>query len=385
MTEGPGIPIAAGSDMSMATVAAILAVFAFGMVMVFPGSVKLRLAERIRIDDAQMGRIIALWQFTTLILTLVAGPLLDGFGHKPVLIAGFLLVSAGIWCFAAASHFSGAFLGAVLLGVGGSCVNTGGNTLLPALNPSNPAAASNLGNVFFGMGAFVVPFAVSYLFKRMAYTPAVASFGVLTAAAAVPALLAVYPQVSSGYQLSVVLSLLSHPAVLLGGFMLFCAVGLQVSVASWTTTYLRKVGFDEYKASVLFSLFWIAMIAARLIASRLVTTSAGASTVQFAALAAAAALLLMTLTMNRPLASLCILALGLCLGPVFPTTVGVTFSKFTPALYGSVFALIYAVGLAGSSVVPGLIGYYSKTRSIHAGYRLMVALAVVLFVLAWQL
>ena len=371
--------------MNLAMVVAALAVFTFGMVTVIPGSIKLRLVERVHMDDAQMGRVLVVWQGTTLVLALIAGPLLDRVGHKPILIAGFLLVGVAIWFLSIASRLSGVMLAAVILGIGGSCVNTGGNTLLPALDPSNPAAASNLGNVFFGLGAFTVPFACSYLFDRVRYSTAVAVFGVISACAAIPAFLATYPVVSSGFQLSTALSLLGNGSALLAGLILFCYIGLEVSTASWTTTYLRKVGFNEHQASVLFSLFWVSMIAGRLIASQAVTTAIGRSTVQVVALAAAIGLFVMTVTVNRTLAGACVVLTGFFFGPVFPTTIGVTFTKFSPSLYGSVFAIMFSIGLVGSSIIPGLIGHYSKTRSIQVGYRLMVLLAVLLFLLAWRL
>jgi fucose permease len=319
------------------------------------------------------------------LLTLVVGPLLDNVGHRFIFAAGFLIVACGIWAFAITRSQLGAFIAAILLGIGGSCVNAGGNTLLPALNPTNPAAANNIGNAFFGLGAFTVPFVIVFLFKRMSYTAALSVFGVISAAGAIPALMATYPAVTSGANFSTMISLLGNGTVILAGFMLFCYVGLEVCSASWTTTYLKKVGFSESGASITFSMFWIAMIVGRLITSQFVSTAIGKPTVQAVALAAAAGLLLLTLTMNRMLAGAVVILLGLFYAPIFPTTVGLTYSKMGGANFGSAFAIMFALALFGPSTVPALIGYVSKTRSIHAGYRLMVLLAVVLFVLAFGL
>ena len=139
--------------MVLASLVAVLAVFTFGMVVVLPGSIKLRLAQRLSMTDTRIGRLIMAWQVTTMLVILLVGPLLDRFGHRPLLVAGFLIVAAAIGLFAGARSVSAAFVAAIVLGLGGSCVNAGGNTLLPALNQGNPAAASNLGNVFFGLGA----------------------------------------------------------------------------------------------------------------------------------------------------------------------------------------------------------------------------------------
>jgi hypothetical protein len=63
-----------------------------------------------------------------------------------------------------------------LIVVGEFAAGAGGNTPVPALNPDNPAAAGKLGNVFFGAGAFVVPFLASFVFDRIGFLRAVAVF-----------------------------------------------------------------------------------------------------------------------------------------------------------------------------------------------------------------
>jgi fucose permease len=371
--------------MSLTFLVAILAVFTFGMVVVFPGSIKLRLAERLSLDDARVGRLLMVWQVTTLVVTLLVGPALDRYGHRPVLVAGFVIVATAMAMFAAARRPVAAFVAAVVLGVGGSCVNAGGNTLLPALNPNNPAAASNLGNVFFGLGAFIVPFLASRLFDRVGFSGGLRVFALAAAVSAIPAAVASYPALSSGFDLAVALRLASHPAVLLAGLGLFCYIGLEVSAASWTTTYLKSAGFDEKRASVLFSLFWVAMMLNRLAASQWVTTELGRAAVASAAFAAALILLLMTLRAGPALAAAYAIGLGVFFAPLFPTIVGLTLARFDRSLYGTVFALIFAIGLLGSSLGPAAIGAVSQKRGIRAAYRLMVALAALLFVLAFFL
>jgi MFS transporter, FHS family, glucose/mannose:H+ symporter len=377
---------AGGVIVSLAAVAAVLGVFNFGLVVAFIGSIKLRLAERLSIDDARIGRLIAVWQVTSLVIMLFVGPLLDRFGHRPILITGFLIVALSILLFATSEKMSVIFSASFLLGVGGSCVNAGGNTLLPAaIDPDNPAAASNLGNVFFGLGAFVMPFVLAYLFERMSFRGALSVFAVIAAVAVVPAALADYPQVSSGFELSAAVQLAGNTAVWIAALCLFCYIGLEVSMASWTTTYLRNVGWNEKRSTLLFSLFWVAMMAGRLATSRFVTTEVGRTTIQVVVLAAAALILVMTMTSRRGVGAVCVILLGLCFAPIFPTTVGLTFARFEPALYGSVFALIFAVGLLGSSVVPAAIGSISKQKSIRPGMRILVALAALLFLLSFGL
>jgi len=235
-------------------------------------------------------------QVTTMLVTLLVGPLLDRSGHRLLLVAGFLIVAAAIGLFAAA---------------------------LPAI----------------------------------------------------PAAVASYPRISSGFEF----------AVALAGLLLFCYIGLEVSAASWTTTHLKHAGFDEKRAALVFSLFWVAMMVSRLAASQWVSTAIGQAAIQACALASALALLLMTFRTARWVASASVIFLGLVFAPLFPTIAGVTFVRFNPSLYGSVFAIIFSLGLLGSSIVPAAIGAVSEKHSIRAGYRIMVVLALALFFLAFGL
>jgi FHS family glucose/mannose:H+ symporter-like MFS transporter len=371
--------------MSLTSLIAVFAVFTFGMVVVFPGSIKLRLAQRLSMTDTHIGRLIMAWQVSTMLGTLLVGPLLDRFGHRLLLVAGFLIVAAAIGLFASARSAPTAFVAAIVLGLGGSCVNAGGNTLLPTLNQGNPAAASNLGNVFFGVGAFVVPFLASFLFGRIGFPRTLAVFSAAAALLAIPAAIPSYPRIPSGFEFAVALRLLASPVVLVAGLMLFCYIGLEVSAASWTTTYLKHAGFDEKQISLVFSFFWLAMMLGRLAASQWVTTAIGRAAIQAFALAAALVLLLMTFRTVRWVASTSVILLGLFFAPLFPTIAGVTFAHFNPSLYGSVFAIIFSLGLLGSSIVPAAIGAVSEKRSIRAGYRIMVVLALVLFLVAFGL
>lgn len=73
---------------------------------------------------------------------------------------------------------------------------------------------------------------------------------------------------------------------------------------------------------------------------------------------------------------------SLFFAPCFPTTVGVTFSKFSPEIRGSVFGIIFAIGLLGAVVVPKAIGNMAKGSSVQKSLRLLVPACVLLIILA---
>jgi fucose permease len=82
------------------------------------------------------------------------------------------------------------------------------------------------------------------------------------------------------------------------------------------------------------------------------------------------------------MAKLLAILAGLAFAPCFPTTVGVTFAKFSPQVYGSVFGIIFAVGLAGAVIIPKAMGNIAKGQSIQKSLKLLLPACAVLVLLA---
>ena len=76
----------------MIQLVAILSVFALGIVFALIGAVKLKLAERLGIDDAKVGALISTLMFTSIFMVIIIGLLVDAWGHKPFAIIGFITV-----------------------------------------------------------------------------------------------------------------------------------------------------------------------------------------------------------------------------------------------------------------------------------------------------
>ena len=76
---------------------------------------------------------------------------------------------------------------------------------------------------------------------------------------------------------------------------------------------------------------------------------------------------------------------GLVFGPVFPTTLGITFPKFPDTVQGSLFGIIFAIGLLGAVIVPKAMGNLAKGASIQKSLKLLLPICAALVVLAWIL
>ena len=374
---------------------AILCVFGLGMCLTLLGSISVKLMPRLKIDKGKFGSLISTFMFSCLVASLIMGVVIDKIGYKPVAVFGFAATALCILLLAQGKTFVMAAVACILLGFGAMALNTAGNTLIPVVlfEGQNPAAASNLGNVSTCLGLFLSPMLVSLLLKRTSYEKAVSALGLIALAPVILAILAIYPQSQAGFAFSDALALLAKPAVLVSALVLFCYIALESSFCNWLPAFGKEVISQEKSdveaASVdasaqrLLSILAIAMMVGRLGASQIPKiTEYGSWVVAAAALVTGLIVLAMMAAKTTRTAQVLAALAGLAFAPCFPTTIGVTFDKFSPEVYGRVFGIIFAIGLLGAVIVPKAIGNLAKGSSIQKSLKLLLPICVALIILA---
>ena len=374
---------------------AILCVFGLGMCLTLLGSISVKLMPRLKIDKGKFGSLISTFMFSCLVASLIMGVVIDKIGYKPVAVFGFAATALCILLLAQGKTFVMAAVACILLGFGAMALNTAGNTLIPVVlfEGQNPAAASNLGNVSTCLGLFLSPMLVSLLLKRISYEKTVSVLGLIVLAPVILAILAIYPQSQAGFAFSDALALLAKPAVLVSALVLFCYIALESSFCNWLPAFGKEVISQEKSdveaASVdasaqrLLSILAIAMMVGRLGASQIPKiTEYGSWVVAAAALVTGLIVLAMMAAKTTRTAQVLAALAGLAFAPCFPTTIGVTFAKFSPEIYGSVFGIIFAIGLLGAVIVPKAIGNLAKGSSIQKSLKLLLPICVALIILA---
>jgi fucose permease len=359
------------------------------------GSISVKLMPRLEMDKGRFGTLISAFMFCCLIASLIVGVLVDTLGFQPLAIAGFVITAVCFFLLARGKSFGAAVTACVLLGFGAMALNTAGNTMIPMVlfGGEDPAAASNLGNVFFGLGLFLTPLIVSFLFQRMSFESAVTVLAVIVLLPVIFALTATYPKAPGGFALGDAVALLKEPAVIVAALVLFCYIALESSFCNWLPPFGKEVvtvaepeaeeSVADAKGQRMLSTFAIMMMVGRLLTSQIPNvTEIGTYVIAGAALVSGIAIVMMMATKSTGAAYALAGLGGLAFAPCFPTTVGVTFSKFTPNVYGSVFGIIFAVGLAGAVIVPKAIGNLSEGSSVQKSLKLLLPACVVLIVLA---
>jgi fucose permease len=364
----------------MTAVVALMAVFSLAVCFIILGAISVELMESLGINEGQFGTLAMGLFLTSCIVQLIIGPLVDKLGYKPIAILGFVVTSASVFLLAYASSFGLALFACILLGVGAMSLNTVGNTLIPIVlfEGRDPARASNFGNAFFGLGYVLTPFLFVFFLTnlKLSYSTSLSIIGVLVLVFLVFALTASYPQVSTGYKFSMAIKLLGKGAVLIAALALFCYMSLEISMGTWVRKLMEQL-FEgsgnlrpAYYAGLILSAFGVAMMVGRFLTSTVKNlTAIGNKIIPVMALVSLGAII-------------AILLAGLAFAPIFPTIVGITFAKFEPRLYGSIFGIIFAVGLLGGTFVPKFIGNLSVGSTVQQSLWIAAAMAAILFVIA---
>lgn len=375
----------------MTSIVALTAVFSLGIAFVIVGAISEELKGGLGVTNAEIGNLTFTLFLTSMIVQLFIGPLVDKFGHKPLAIAGFLVLGLSMLLIARATDARMALFACVLLGVGAMCLNTVGNTLIPVVlfGGTDPARASNFGNAFFGLGLVVTPLLFS-LIAASGYRTGVYLLAGLFVLFLLAALATTFPRASTGYQFSMAFKLLGHPAVLVAALALFCYISLEASMNTWSKPYMTELlggGPDATaNAGFVLSLFGVAMMVGRFATSAIKNlTAIGVKLVAGASVLAMGAILLMIMTSVPALAVAAVMLTGLVFAPIFPTIVGVTFAKFEPSLYGSIFGIIFPVGLLGAVFVPKIVGNLSMGATVQQGLLIVLAMAAALLVISFFL
>src|SRR5205085_10721875 len=136
-------------------------------------------ARRLQIHEDRVGGLVSMFGFIMMPVVLTAGFLTDLVGRQGVLVAGTLALSASLFLLARARGYLTALAAVLLLGAGWSFLINVGNVLTPVAFPGSPAQATNLANVFFGLGAFLTPLLVAGLTRMLSLGGALAVLGAL--------------------------------------------------------------------------------------------------------------------------------------------------------------------------------------------------------------
>jgi fucose permease len=341
----------------MLILAAVVAVFVYGMIAAMLGTILPDLSDRFHLTPTQNGTIAFAQALGLIIASVGVGPLLDTQGMKAGLILGLAFIAIALFVLPRSRGFGSIVFLLFLLGVGGGIVVTGANALASGVSGAHRGTALNLVNLFFGLGGLTTPFISANLFKRnwarLCYT--VASLTVVTlliqVATTMPA-----PASSSGFVLAEAGPVLGRPLLFLLGLFLFLYITCEVGVWNWLPRHLIAQGIPESRALNILSLgFALGLLLGRLGASPILMRVSAVHVTLVASIAMAITTFLMLRTRKPGVAFALVFIAGLSMAPVFPTTLAIVGDAF-PRMTGTALGFVITCGWVGLAVSSRIIG-----------------------------
>src|ERR1700691_1887054 len=150
----------------MLILAAIVAIFIYGMIAAMLGTILPELSDRFRLSPSQNGTIALAQALGLIIASLAVGPLLDNEGKKLGLILGLTFIAIALFALPRSPSFRSILVLLFVLGVGSGIVVTAANSLVSDAGEANRGVALNLTTLFFGLGGLATPFIAANLSRR---------------------------------------------------------------------------------------------------------------------------------------------------------------------------------------------------------------------------
>jgi fucose permease len=377
-------------ELSMLLVAAVMAIFVYGMIAAMLGSILPDLSKRFDLTPSQNGAIATMQAIGLVIGSLLQGPLIDLQGKKVGLVLGLALIAAALFLLPRSKGYGNIRLNMLILGIGGGIIVAGANALVNDVKTDNPTAVFNGFNTFFGLGGIATPFIAATLFNGNSFK--LCNFtALLTLATLIVHSMTEMPKPTGvvQFQFGDVPGLLSNPSLLLPSLLLFLYVAAEVGVWNWLVRHLIAQGIPEKKSLTILSFgFAFGLLAGRLLVA--VIPALGQippSTLLMASGAAIAVTTFLMLQVKDPNITWAAVFLGgVAMAPVFPTALSVVGGRFPTGTATAIGVAVTSgwLGLVASSpIIGGVAG--SEASGLKKGLLLIPATGVLMFLVATQI
>jgi fucose permease len=341
----------------MLILAAVLAIFVYGVIAAMLGTILPGLSERFHLTPNQNGVIAFAQALGLMIASLAVGPLIDNEGKKIGLIIGLALIALALVSLPKAGGYGSIIALLFMLGLGGGVVVTGANALVSDVGEAHRGTALNLVNLFFGLGGMATPFIAANLLKRdlVKLCYAAGMFAVIALAvqwaAPIPG-----PTGVQSFVLADAGAVLGKPILLLCGLLLFLYVSCEVGIWNWLAQHLIAQGIPESRALNVLSLgFALGLLVGRVAVSPILITVPPATVTLVSAVAMALTSYLALKARDVKTAWILVFMAGLAMAPVFPTTLAIVGDAF-PRMTGTAIGFAITCGWLGLAVSSRIIG-----------------------------
>ncbi len=365
---------------------ALAGFFVCGMLLSFTGAILLAWGHHISSHYLTIGLYFLSLTAGILLSLRLAQALLPAKGVAFVLMLGCAIACGAILFLAAAGppvYAPWRMAGLAGIGAAAGLLQVAIFQAISPMYERDRAATVNLAGIFLGGGCVAMALLVSGAFY--VYTAP----SILILVAAIPGLFAImyarmsYPTRPLPQHVSIVegLKQMRSPIAVLLALLLFFQFGNEWSIAGWLPLFLvQRLGISPEQSLQLVALYWVALIAGRVLAQVILPHVSHVKLLFFSALASVFGSLVLAVTNNRFGAITGVLLIGGAWAPIYPLVIekiGSRFPSYRPGFFNGIFSIAFT----GALLAPCSLGLFAELWGIRAVMALPVAGTILVLVL----
>jgi FHS family glucose/mannose:H+ symporter-like MFS transporter len=341
------------------------------------------LSEQWRLHDHQAGILVSCLFLGSFSGTMLLSRHLDGCLRQGAWSAGLGCLLFG-WFAHLASGFVGGAAALAIMGFGMGQLMSSINLLVGAAPAAErPRELANLG-IAWCVGAILSPCLTTVLFSEFSPPLRVSFFAPLYLLPLLATSRYKLPeppereQRDAGGGANISMSRLAILCITI--FLIYG--GIESSIGEWMPLFAARYSGSTLAATQwLVSLFWLGLIAGRVLMVQVVSSATEPWILRGAISSSACCLLWLVLFPSLPGLMVGSAVMGICLSPIFPLMLSATIAcGFTPRVMG----IVLAACALGAAMFPLLLGLLSSMSSLRIGMLLPLSGLLLLLLLRWH-
>lgn len=314
---------------------------------------------------------------------LAAGPLLDRYGTRRIVLATVTLSSVGFLITATSPVWLGVLAGFFLIGLGQRSLGTSLNTLVAKANPTQSGKYLNYLHGMYGTGALIAPLLVGVVVMyevnwRSIFAAPVLLWIVFAVLAAMPT----YPEGESTKPKggATARDVIRHPVFIMLVLIAFGYNGAAFAMLGWIKTFLDMAGnIHPFVSTSTISIFYAALTIGRFTCGYVSRRIGYATTILICAVGTTLTYPLFIVSQALPLVLPGVFFSGLFLSGLFPTAIAIGTETFKEKA-GTVTGLLTTAMTVGAILPPFWTGAIADATNFQVA--MAVNMVIVLLLLA---
>ncbi len=343
------------------------------------------------VDKATIGLLFLFQTVGYLVAAFNSGLLVEKLGNRRFLVLGVVSFLLGVGTLSLMPQFIVILIMMLPLGFGVAIIDAGLNTYIASM-PRN-AALLNYLHAFYGIGALLGPLIASTILAiRWGWNSVYIVWIGMSLVLLIGFQLVFREQNISQREdtairpkSNVLVAALSVPMVWIAALFMLIYVGAEVSVGSWTYSFLT----EERHAPILLagwmvSGYWIGLTLGRLTLAR-VTLRIGSERLILGCLVGVViGALFVWLLPVYAVSAIGLGLIGFSFGPIYPTTIALISDKVSGRILPSVIGFMVSLGSIGAAICPWLAGTLAQRVGLWSLMPYVIILTAAM-VLLWRL